>query len=63
MKSSKEESIALIRALSEAKAPSGFEDESIAVAAKFAAGFAGTREDSLRNLYINRHGKIGRAHV
>ena len=59
MKSSKEESIALIRALSEAKAPSGFEDESIAVAAKFAAGFAGTREDSLRNLYINRHGNTG----
>ncbi len=56
MKSSREESLALIRELSEAKAPSGFEDESIAAAARFASGFARTREDSLRNLYIDRRG-------
>lgn len=56
MRSTKAESLALIRALSEAKAPSGFEDEAIAVAGDFAKTFAAVREDHLRNLYINPDG-------
>ena len=54
MKSTKEENIALIRQLSEAKAPSGFEDEAIAVGREFAQSFADVEEDCLRNLYVTR---------
>lgn len=52
MRSTKSESLALIKALSEAKAPSGFEDEAIAAAGQFAADFGEVTEDCLRNLYI-----------
>ena len=52
MRSTKTESLELIKALSEAKAPSGFEDASIAVAGKFAETFAAVEEDHLRNLYV-----------
>ena len=50
--STKEEMLALIKALSEAKAPSGFEDEAVAAARSFAAPFAKAQEDTLRNLYL-----------
>ena len=52
MRSTKTESLELIKALSEAKAPSGFEDASIAVAGEFAETFAAVEEDHLRNLYV-----------
>lgn len=52
MRSTKSESLALIQALSEAKAPSGFEDEAIAAAGNFAGEYALVMEDHLRNLYI-----------
>ena len=50
--STKETMLDLIRDLSEAKAPSGFEDEAVAVARHFAEDFADAKEDSLRNLYL-----------
>ena len=59
MKSTKEENIALIRQLSEAKAPSGFEDEAIAVGREFAQSFADVEEDCLRNLYVTRRENQG----
>ena len=59
MKSTKEENITLIRKLSEAKAPSGFEDESIAVGRAFAQAFANIEEDRLRNLYVTRRENKG----
>lgn len=59
MKSTREEALALIRALSEAKAPSGFEDESIAVGRAFAETFAEVEEDHLRNLYVTRRQNTG----
>ena len=52
MRSTKAEALALIKALSEAKAPSGFEDEAVAAAGQFAGEFAEVTEDCLRNLYI-----------
>lgn len=57
--STKEELLALIKALSEAKAPSGFEDESIAVGRAFAAPFAEVTEDSVRNLYLRPRNSTG----
>ena len=59
MISTKEEHITLIRELSEAKAPSGFEDESIAVGRAFAEAFADVEEDRLRNLYVIRRENKG----
>ena len=59
MKSTKEENIILIQALSEAKAPSGFEDESINVGRAFAESFAYVEEDRLRNLYVTRRENKG----
>ena len=49
----------LIRRLADAKGPSGFEDEVIAVAKEAAAGFASVEEDKLRNLYLYRNGNTG----
>lgn len=48
-----------IRALSEAKAPSGFEDETLAVARACLDDRFDVREDSLRNLYIRRKRDAG----
>lgn len=59
MKSTKEENLSLLKALSEAKAPSGFEDESIAVGRTFAETFADVAEDHLRNLYVTRQQNRG----
>ena len=42
----------LLGALSSAKAPSGFEDETIAVVRSFCEGWARVEEDSLRNGYV-----------
>ncbi len=55
----KEESLQLIQALSEAKGPSGFEEEPVAIARNFASTFADTEEDHLRNLYITRRQNSG----
>ncbi len=52
MNEQKNNCITLIKNLSNAKAPSGFEDEAIAVAREFSKDFATTKEDSLRNLYL-----------
>ncbi len=49
----------LIRALSEAKAPSGFEDECIAAARMALADVCDIEEDSLRNLYFYRRRNSG----
>lgn len=50
--STHEELLNLVKNLSEAKAPSGFEEESIAVAREFAASFAEAEEDHVRNLFL-----------
>lgn len=42
----------LIRALSEARGASGFEDEAVAAAREYCAGFCRAEEDSMRNLYL-----------
>lgn len=49
----------VIRALAEAKAPSGFEDETVAVARQALADICDFEEDSLRNLYIYRRKNTG----
>lgn len=46
--------IRLLKELSEAKSPSGFEDETLHVARAFAEPFCDIEEDSLRNLYLRR---------
>ena len=51
--------LAMIEALSNAKAPSGFEDETIAVARRYAADLGDLKEDRLRNFYIFRKGNTG----
>lgn len=49
----------LIKALCEAKAPSGFEDEAVAVARKALEGICNIEEDSLRNIYFYRRKNTG----
>ena len=58
--SKKEEKIAMIRELSEAKAPSGFEDEALEVSRRYAEGLGEMEEDHIRNLYIRRKGNSGK---
>ena len=41
------------------KAPSGFEDEAVAVARKYSADFADASEDCLRNLYLHAKSNTG----
>ena len=53
------ENLAMIEALSNAKAPSGFEDETIAAARPYAAPIGPLKEDHLRNFYIGRHANTG----
>ena len=49
----------LIRDLSNAKAPSGFEEETIAAARKYVGDFADVEEDKMRNLYLYRKKNSG----
>lgn len=52
----KEESVALIRDLSNANGVSGFEDEVVRVATDYVQPYAQVTEDHMRNLRIDRHG-------
>lgn len=54
-----ERELKLIEDLSNAKAPSGFEDEAVAVARAAVSDICGTEEDSLRNLYLTRRANTG----
>ena len=56
----KERNINMIRELSAANAPSGFEDEALEVARKYAEGLGDIEEDHIRNLYITRKGNTGK---
>jgi len=49
----------LIKDLTNAKAPSGFEDETIDVARKYVSTFADVKEDKMRNLYLYRKKNTG----
>lgn len=49
----------LIEKLSDARGPSGFEDEVIAAARRAVEGIADVEEDKLRNLYLFRRGNTG----
>lgn len=51
--------VKMIQELSDAKAPSGFEDEAVAVARKYSADFADASEDCLRNLYLHAKSNTG----
>ncbi len=51
--------LACIRALSEARAPSGFEDETLAAARRFIPDGYTVEEDCIRNLYITRKANTG----
>lgn len=55
--------IEMIKEISSAKAPSGFEDEAITVARKYAEGLGDFEEDHIRNLYIKRNGNSGKPMV
>ena len=50
----------LIKEISSAMAPSGFEDEAVEVAKKYADGLGTFEEDHIRNLYIKRNGNSGK---
>ena len=52
----KESSLLLIKQLSEASAPSGFEDEAVNAIRYQGIGLGNFREDAMRNLYLNRWG-------
>ncbi len=54
-----EHALACIRALSEARAPSGFEDETLAAARRFIPEGYTVEEDCIRNLYITRKANTG----
>ena len=54
------ENLKMIEALSNAKSPSGFEDETIAAARPFAEPIGPLKEDHLRNFYIGRHANTGK---
>lgn len=49
----------LIRDLSDARAPSGFEDEVVDIARKYCSDFAVIEEDKLRNVYLYRKENTG----
>lgn len=49
----------IIRELSNAKGVAGFEDEVVMLLQDYSKGLGEIREDSLRNLYINRKGNTG----
>lgn len=54
-----QKSLQMIQELSDAKAPSGFEDEAVAVARKYGSEFANVDEDCLRNLYLRAKNNTG----
>lgn len=54
-----ETSLNMIRELSDAFGPSGFEDDVVAAARKYAAGLGTLEEDCLRNFYIHRKENTG----
>lgn len=54
-----ERELSLIRALSEANAPSGFEDETVRTARAAIGDVCDLEEDSLRNLYLYRRRNTG----
>ncbi len=56
----KKDNLEMIRELSCAKAPSGFEDETLEVVRKYAEGLGEIEEDHIRNLYIAREGNSGK---
>ena len=56
-------SLNMIRDLSNAKGPSGFEDEAVLTARKYAAAAGELSEDCLRNLYIRRLKNCGKPMV
>ena len=56
MEIDKEQSIRLVKELSEANGASGFEDEVVKVLREFGKGLGEFKEDSLRNLYLNLKG-------
>ena len=56
----KELNVEMIRELAEANAPSGFEDETLEIVRKYAAGLGEFEEDHIRNLYISRKGNSGK---
>ena len=51
--------LTMIRQLSEAKGPSGFEDETIAIARKYMQDICHVTEDCLRNLYMTPDSNTG----
>lgn len=51
--------LSLIQELSDARGPSGFEDEVVEIAKKYVSSFAEVEEDKLRNLYIYHKGNTG----
>ena len=51
--------IEMIRKLSDARGPSGFEDEVVSAGREYAASFGTLEEDCLRNLYIYRKENTG----
>lgn len=53
----------MIQELSDAKGPSGFEDEAVAAAKKYGADFADMKEDCLRNLYLYSKNNTGKKPV
>lgn len=54
------ENIELIRKLSEANGASGFEDETVALLRDYCKNYGSLKEDSLRNLYVDRTGNTGK---
>jgi len=53
------ENLKMIEALSNAKAPSGFEEETITAARPYVEDIGPLKEDHLRNFYIGRHANTG----
>ncbi len=54
-----DQALELLKALSDAPGPSGFEDEVVAVARRYAEGLGRLEEDCLRNFYIYRKENTG----
>ncbi|HWQ59452.1 MAG TPA: M42 family peptidase [Clostridia bacterium] len=52
--------VEMIRALSDARAPSGFEDEALLAARRFAGSLGRIEEDCMRNLYLFREKNCGK---
>ena len=57
--STKAENLRMIRELSDAFGPSGFEDDVLEVIRKWSSDLGDIEEDHLRNLYIHRRGNTG----